>query len=71
MKVGDLIKWENTLNDDMYIVDDMERYATHYGVIIKMSRTGHNTESAEILWAGEKTAGWIATSALEVISASR
>jgi S-formylglutathione hydrolase FrmB len=64
MKVGDLIKWENTLNDDM------DRYAAHYGVIIKMSRTGHDTESAEILWVGGDT-GWYDTKVLEVVSEGR
>ena len=65
MKVGDLIRWESASSDDM------DRYIAHYGVIIKMSRTGHRSESAQVLWAGETTPGWIDTGTLEVVSESR
>ena len=44
MKVGDLVKWMNVLNDDM------DRYREELGLVVKMSKTGHNTESAQVLF---------------------
>ena len=64
MKVGDLVKWENVLNDSM------DHYSVDYGIVIKMSRTGHKTKSAEILFNDGATA-WFDTQRLVVISESR
>jgi len=64
MKVGDLVKWENALNDSM------DHYRTDYGVIIKMSRTGHTTHSAQVLFSDGELA-WFDTQSLEVVSEGR
>ena len=64
MKVGDLVKWENTLNDSM------DHYQQQHGVVVKMSRTGHNTESAQILFNDGET-WWLDTDKLVVVSESR
>ena len=61
MKVGDLVKWENVLNDSM------DYYRTDYGIIIKMSKTGHTTQSAQVLFRDGDLA-WFDTQSLEVVS---
>ena len=64
MRVGDLVKWESVLNDSM------EYHTEEYGVILKMSKTGHKTKSAQVLFTDGETA-WFDTQFLEVISARR
>lgn len=64
MKVGDLVKWESVLNDSM------DYHTEEYGVVLKMSKTGHKTKSAQILFTDGETA-WFDTQLLEVVSASR
>ena len=61
---NDLVKWENVLNDSM------DHYRTDYGVIIKMSRTGHTTHSAQVLFSDGELA-WFDTQSLEVVNESR
>lgn len=41
MKIGDLVAWE-------YVPHDYADVHTDFGVIIKMSKTGHKTESAQV-----------------------
>jgi cyclophilin family peptidyl-prolyl cis-trans isomerase len=64
MKIGDLVKWENVLNDSM------DHHQEEHGIIIKMSRTGHETESAQVLFTDGET-WWLDTQHLEVINESR
>ena len=64
MKVGDLVKWVTVLNDDM------DRYREELGLVVKMSRTGHNTESAQVLFNDGET-WWVDTQRLVVINESR
>lgn len=64
MKVGDLVKWVSILNDDV----DRRREA--YGVVVKISRTGHATHSAEVLFTDGST-DWFDTQRLEVINEGR
>jgi len=64
MKIGDLVKWENVLNDSM------DHHQEEHGIIIKMSRTGHETESAQVLLTDGET-WWLDTQHLEVINESR
>ena len=64
MKVGDLVRWENVLNDSM------DHYRADYGVIISMSRTGHTTTSAQVLFNDGELA-WFDTQSLEVVSEAR
>jgi hypothetical protein len=64
MKVGDLVKGKaNPLKQRPF----MERGTGSCGVVIKMSRTGHKTHSAEVLWTDGDT-GWFDTKLLEVIN---
>lgn len=63
MKVGDLVKWESVLNDSM------DRHQEDHGLVIKMSRTGHKTESAQVLFTDGEWF-WVDTQNLEVVSAS-
>jgi hypothetical protein len=64
MKVGDLVRFESDLNDDM------DRYNVEHGLIVQMSRTGHDTESAEVLFNDGET-WWLDTQSLSVVSESR
>ena len=64
MQVGDLVRFESILNDDM------DRYGSELGLVVKMSKTGHNTESAQVLFSDGKTC-WVGTQRLVVINESR
>ena len=64
MKVGDLVKWESVLNDSM------DHFNVEYGIVTKMSRTGHTTESAQVLFNDGETA-WVDTQRLVVVSEGR
>jgi hypothetical protein len=64
MKVGDLVKWENVLNDSM------DHHRIDHGLVIKMSRTGHDSESAQILFTDGETC-WLDTKKLEVVNESK
>ena len=64
MKAGDLVKWASVLNDDM------DRYREELGLVVKMSKTGHNTESAQVLFNDGET-WWVDTQRLEIINESR
>ncbi|HHZ95949.1 MAG TPA: hypothetical protein EYN67_10435 [Flavobacteriales bacterium] len=64
MKIGDLVRFESVLNDDM------DRYQEAHGLVVKMSKTGHDTESAQVLFSNGET-GWLDTQRLVVINESR
>ena len=64
MKVGDLVKGENV------ILDSMDRYREEHGLVVKMSRTGHNTESAQVLFSDGET-WWLDSDKLVLVSESR
>jgi len=52
------------------MTDDMDRYVIEYGVVVRMSTTGHTTESAEVLFNDGELA-WVGTQRLVVINESR
>tara|TARA_E500000331_G_scaffold291111_1_gene287433 strand:- start:966 stop:1160 length:195 start_codon:yes stop_codon:yes gene_type:complete len=64
MKIGDLVKWENVMNDSM------DRYREDHGIVVKMSRTGHDTESAQVLFTDGEL-WWLDTQNLEIVNESR
>tara|TARA_R110001599_G_scaffold191359_1_gene386261 strand:- start:707 stop:904 length:198 start_codon:yes stop_codon:yes gene_type:complete len=64
MKVGDLVKWEGVSNDRS------EQIETDYGIVLQLSRTGHDTRSAKILFQDGKVE-WMKTTSMEVISEDR
>ena len=61
MKTGDLVRWFAVQNDLT------ERFDIDVGIVIELSRTGHDTLSALVLF-GDGTTDWISTKTLEVIS---
>ena len=61
MKVGDLVKWENVM------LDSMDHYQEELGLVVKMSRTGHNTESAQVLFNDGET-WWLDSNKLVVVN---
>ena len=64
MRVGDLVKFESVLNDDM------DRHSTEYGLVIQLSKTGHDTTSAQVLF-NDGEPWWVDTSRLVIINESR
>ena len=64
MKVGDLVRWYAVQND---LAEDLD---VDTGIIIEISRTGHNTLSALVMF-DDSTSDWISTDALEVVNESR
>ena len=63
MKVGDLVYYETPLHDDM------ENYSPAMGIVLKLSLTGHKTESAQVLFTRGEIA-WFDTQVLRVAHAS-
>jgi len=63
MKVGDLVKRES-------VPYEFSEVVVEYGVVLQMSRTGHETHSAQVLFL-DGTAHWFDTGILEVISEKR
>ena len=63
MKVGDLLKYASQL------VDDMDRQVVEYGLVIQLSKTGHTTTSAQVLF-NDGEPWWVDTSRLVVINES-
>jgi hypothetical protein len=61
VKVGDLVKWENVM------LDSMDHYQEELGLVVKMSRTGHNTESAQVLFNDGET-WWLDSNKLVVVN---
>jgi len=61
MKVGDLVRWENV------IFDSMDHHREEHGLVVKMSRTGHDTESAQVLFNDGET-WWLDSEKLVVVS---
>ena len=59
MKVGDLVKWMGGDGDDGMI-----------GIIVQLSRTGHVTTSAKVIFS-DGYEGWHDTQRLEVVNESR
>ena len=64
MKVGDLVVWHNVMNDEQEEIDK------DYGVVVSMSRTGHKTHSAQVLFTDGKLS-WFDTQLLEVVNEGR
>lgn len=61
MKVGDLVKYESVMNDDM------DHYVVEYGLVVQLSRTGHDTISAQVLFQDGQP-WWVDTGRLVVVS---
>ncbi len=63
MKVGDLVKFESEL------VDDMDRHSAQYGLVMQLSKTGHDTMSVQVLF-NDGDPWWVDSSRLVVINES-
>lgn len=63
MKVGDLVYYDAPLHDDM------ECHSPAMGIVLKLSRTGHKTESAQVLFTRGEVA-WFDTQVLRSAYAS-
>jgi len=64
VKVGDLVYYDTPLHDDM------EVHSAAMGIILKLSRTGHKTQSAQVLFTRGQIA-WFDTQTLRVVHEGR
>tara|TARA_A100001015_G_scaffold321619_1_gene453486 strand:+ start:6534 stop:6728 length:195 start_codon:yes stop_codon:yes gene_type:complete len=64
VNVGDLVYYDAPLHDDM------ETYSAAMGIVLKLSKTGHATKSAQVLFTGGEIA-WFDTQVLRVAHESR
>ena len=62
MKVGDLVKYESVMNDSM------DRYVVEYGLVMQLSKTGHDTISVQVLFGDTGKPCWIDSGKLVVVS---
>lgn len=63
MKVSDLVKWKT-------VPHQFAEVKVKHGIIVKMSRTGRDTESAQVLFTDGQI-WWLDTENLEVVSENR
>ena len=63
MKVGDLVAWE-------HVPHEFAEVETDFGIIIKMSKTGHITESAQVRFMNGDMR-WYDTQRLVLVNESR
>ena len=61
MKVGDLVKLESVLNDSM------DRYSALHGLVVQLSKTGHTSTSAQILF-NDGECWWVDSERLVVVN---
>ncbi len=66
MKVGDLVKFVGVLEREVFETDPPR----NHGLVVQISRTGHNTTSAQVLFIDGET-WWVDSGRLEVISEGR
>jgi len=62
MKIGDLVKYET-------VPHEFAEYVTQVGVVVELSRTGHATHSAKVVFTDGVTE-WFDTQVLEIIDES-
>ena len=63
MRVGDLVKFESDLENDVF------NGSIEHGLVVQVSKTGHDTISAQVLFKDGET-WWVDSGRLEVISES-
>ncbi len=63
MKVGDLVKFESALEREVFEADPR----TEHGLVVQISKTGHDTVSAQVLF-NDGEAWWVDSGKLEVVS---
>ena len=61
VKVGDLIKWASGLKG---------RECVDHGVVLQLSKTGHDSLSAKVLFQ-DGSVEWLSTNLMEVVSGNR
>jgi len=66
VKAGDLVKFDSDLESDVFEANPR----TEHGLVIQISKTGHDTVSAQVLFNDGET-WWVDSGRLEVVSESR
>ena len=63
MKVGDLVKFESVLEKEVFETDP----SRNHGLVVQISKTGHNTTSAQVLF-NDGELWWMDTQKLRVVN---
>jgi hypothetical protein len=63
VKVGDLVKFDSDLESDVFETNPI----IEHGLVVQVSKTGHDTISAQVLFKDGET-WWVDSGRLEVIS---
>ena len=63
MKIGDLVKFDSSLERDVYETDPR----IEHGLVVQISRTGHDTISAQVMFNGGEL-WWVDSGKLEVVN---
>mgnify|MGYP003665387258 CR=1 FL=1 len=63
MKVGDLVKFDSIVERDVFETDPRREH----GLIVQISKTGHDTTSAQVLFTDGEL-WWMDSGRLEVVS---
>ena len=66
MKVGDLVKFDSMSERDVFETDPR----SEHGLIVQISKTGHDTTSAQVLFIDGEL-WWMDSGRLEVVSEAR
>ena len=66
MKVGDLVKFDSDLENDVFETNPR----IEHGLVVQISKTGHNTISAQVLFKDGEL-WWVDSGRLEIINESR
>jgi len=63
MKVGDLVRFVSVLEKEVFETDPPR----NHGLVVQISKTGHDTTSAQVLFTDGET-WWVESGKLEVVS---
>ncbi len=63
MKVGDLVKFDSDLENDVFETNPR----IEHGLVVQISKTGHDTTSAQVLFKDGEL-WWVDSGKLEVVS---
>ena len=66
MKVGDLVKFISVPEKEVFETDPPR----NHGLVVQISKTGHDTTSAQVLFIDGET-WWVDSGRLEVVSEGR
>lgn len=66
MKVGDLVKFDSSVDNDVFETNPR----IEHGLVVQISKTGHDTISAQVMF-NDGELWWVDSERLEVVSESK